>query len=544
MNLSEVRKKLDEIDNKIIKLIADRNKLIPFVVEYKKKNNIAQFQPWREQEIFKKISKLAEQYEVSEDVAEDIFSLIIKESHNIQKKLNKKSSKSSNIFDFKIDKFSKKLDIDITIFELFKRIYANYENIFILESLTNDIDFSKYSYCWFWPRLTIQASWDNLWINWELVKYKEENPWDFLKTNFPCDLVNWEDWFIWWLVWYNSFESYKYVEPSIEFKENKDFYDFEYGLYLEWLKYNHITNEFNYFSLIWDHSKKLLSNIDSPIDLSPFKASQISKWKNIEFQKSVEYLIENIGKWNIFQAVPSIRFDYDVSGPWLSLYESLRDKNPSPYMFLVKFEDRQIIWSSPELVASINNNKIETYPIAWTRSRWKTIQEDLDLEIELLNDEKELAEHMMLVDMARNDIWRVCKYWSVKVDKLKTIKKYSHVQHLVSFVSWILRDDINMFDAFIYSFPMWTVSWAPKIEAVKLIQEIENTPRWPYTWAVWFFSFNNQAMMAMVIRSFFISWKSAYTQAWAWIVLDSVPRREEKECEKKSMTIRSCLGES
>jgi len=147
MNLSEVRKKLDKIDNKIISLLSDRNKLIPFVAEYKKKNNIAQFQPSRESEMLKNIKKFAKQNDVSEDVAESIIKLIIREGHNIQKKLNQKNSKSTNIFDFEINKFNKKLDLDITIFELFKRIYANYDNIFILESLTNDIDFSKYSYC-------------------------------------------------------------------------------------------------------------------------------------------------------------------------------------------------------------------------------------------------------------------------------------------------------------------------------------------------------------------------------------------------------------
>lgn len=541
MNLSEIRKKIDTIDNKIMNLLAERSSIIPFVYKYKKENNISQFQPWREKELIESKVQTARELWISEDVIKDIFHSLIKESHKIQSKLANEDNKKSNIFDFNLNKFKKRLDLKISIFEVFKRVYANYKNFFILESLTNDRDFSKFSYCWFGPKFNIQAKWQKLWIDNVEIKYEEKNPWEFLKNNFPFDLIKWEEWFFGWLVWYNSFESFKYIEPSVKFKDNDSFYDFEYWLYLEWIKYDHALNDFTYFSLLWDNSEKLLSNLDSAIDLQVFNAKEIeNKWE-YDFKKWADFFIDNIKKWNIFQVVPSIRFDYKVSWSALHFYEKLRKINPSPYMYYLKIEDRQIIWSSPELVVSVKWQKIETYPIAGTRSRGKTVEEDKKLEDELLHDEKENAEHMMLVDMARNDIWKISKFWTVKVDKLKTIKKFSHVQHIVSFVSWDLRDDKNMFDAFIENFPMGTVSWAPKIEAIKLINEIEQTPRWPYTWWLWYFSLNGEAMMAMVIRSFYISWENAYTQAWAWIVLDSVPKFEEKESIKKSMAVRSCL---
>lgn len=541
MNLSDIRNKIDEIDQKILKLITERNAVIPQVFEYKQKNNIAQFQPWREKEMIESKIKLARELWISEDIIKEIFELLIKESHRIQSKLTIQKNKSVNIFDFKLEKFSKRLALDISIFEIFKRIYANYQNFFILESLTNDRDFSKYSYCWFGPKFIIKARWQKLWIDNEEIKYSEKNPWEFLKLNFPFDLLKWEEWFFWWLVWYNSFESFKYLEPTVEFKENKEFYDFEYWLYLEWLKYDHARNEFTYFSLIWDNSENFISNVNSTVELQWFKVKEMDNKWYYDFKKWVEFFIDHIKKWNIFQVVPALRFDYEVSWSALWFYEKLREVNPSPYMFFLKNEDRQIIWASPELVVSVKWQKIETYPIAGTRSRWKTIEEDRKLEEELLADIKENAEHMMLVDMARNDIGKVCKFGTVKVDKLKTIKKFSHVQHIVSFVSGELRDDKNMFDAFMENFPMGTVSWAPKIEAIKLINEIEKTPRWPYTWWLWYFSFNWDAMMAMIIRSFFIAGNHAYTQAWAWIVLDSKPEYEEKECIKKSMAVRSCL---
>lgn len=540
-NLSTIRKHLDEIDLQIVELLHKRAQLIPEVYAYKSKNNIAEYQPWREVQILEEKKLLAIKFWLSEDIIESIFKLILEESHRIQKKCAQTNFKSKWIFDIKPDIVIKKLNVDIGIFDLFKRIYANYDNFYILESLINDDDYSKHSYCWFWPKHTIKARNNTIWI--DDIEIESENPWQYMRDLFPMDLNIQEKWFFGWLVWYNSFESFRYAEPNLPFKENKDFYDFEYWLYLEGVKYNHDTNELVYYSLNGDRSKLLLDNIHSAIDLDPFKATEI--WAqtniNIPFKECADYLIQQITSGNIFQAVPSIRFDYNVQGSALSFYEKLRELNPSPFMFFFKSENRQIIGASPELVSSSVWNRVETYPIAGTRSRWITKEEDDSLVSQLLSDKKENAEHLMLVDMSRNDLGKVCKYWTVKVDKLKVIKKTANLNHIVSFISWTLQEDKNMFDAFMTNFPMWTVSWAPRIEAIKLINKLESKPRWPYAWAIWYFSFNWESMMAMIIRSLFITWSTAYTQAWAWIVYDSIPKREEKEVNKKLMTIRSCL---
>jgi len=252
-------------------------------------------------------------------------------------------------------------------------------------------------------------------------------------------------------------------------------------------------------------------------------------------------LKQEIDKGNVFQIVPSRKYFYEVTGSSLEIYQRLREQNPSPHMYFLKFGDRQIIGSSPELVARVENGKVESYPIAGTRSRGATEAEDLALEKELLADEKEIAEHLMLVDMARDDLGRVCEYGSVKVDKLKIVKKFSHVQHIVSHVSGVLAKDKTMFDAVMTSFPMGTVSGAPRIEAVKLLHKHEKMPRGPYAGFVGFFSFSGEAIAALAIRSIFIHGKNAYTQAGAGVVYDSVPEFERKEIDKKSQAMKMAL---
>ncbi|MBT4937019.1 anthranilate synthase component I family protein [Candidatus Peregrinibacteria bacterium] len=261
-----------------------------------------------------------------------------------------------------------------------------------------------------------------------------------------------------------------------------------------------------------------------------------------EFEAIVNDFKEEIVKGNIFQIVPSRKYYFDIQGSTLEIYKHLREQNPSPHMFFLKFGERELIGSSPELVARIQGQKVESYPIAGTRSRGATDEEDMQLEKELLSDEKEVAEHMMLVDMARDDLGRVCEYASVKVDKMKVVKKFSHVQHLVSHVSGELMKDKNAFDAVMASFPMGTVSGAPRIAAYKLIQEKEKIPRGPYAGSVGFFSFSGSAVAALPIRSIFIDDNSAYTQAGAGVVYDSIPEFERKEVEKKLGAVKRALG--
>ncbi len=546
MNIANFRRQIDDIDSKIIELIEKRLKVVIEIAEYKKGRNIEAYQPGREKELLKERRKIAKNFSVKESLVEKVFQLILEESRSVQYKvLGLKKVVDSNIFDIKNLKYKiKELDLDLSIFDVFTRVYANFDTFFFLESLGDDKDFSRYSYIGFGPKHIIKARKEKLWIDDKEVDCNK-NPWEFLKQNFPSDLLPKGNDFKGGLVGYASYEAYRYKEPNIKaFHDNKDFYDFEFGLYLEGIRYNLHTKKIEYFTLLEDHSNKIFEILKSPIDLSKEKIkAKGSNFTDEEFEDIVEKLKEEIVAGNIFQIVPTRKYYYEISGSTLEIYKKLRAQNPSPHMFFLKFGERQLIGSSPELVARVENNRVESYPIAGTRSRGKTPEEDLKLEKELLADEKECAEHMMLVDMARDDLGRVCEYGTVKVDKLKIIKKFSHVQHIVSHISGELAKDKNMFDAVMTSFPMGTVSGAPRIEAVKLIYEKEKIPRGPYSGFAGFFSFSGEAVAALSIRSLFINGKDAYAQAGAGVVFDSVPEFERKEVDKKVDAIKKVLGE-
>jgi len=223
--------------------------------------------------------------------------------------------------------------------------------------------------------------------------------------------------------------------------------------------------------------------------------------------------------------------------PSFLIYRALRKVNPSPYLFYLKLEDEILIGSSPEILVRMEEDVIEIRPIAGTRRRGKTEEEDKKLEEELKRDEKELAEHIMLVDLGRNDIGRVCKYGSVEVYELMVVERYSHVMHLVSGVRGKARDGVDMFDTFSATFPAGTVSGAPKIRAMEIITELEKKVRGPYAGAVGYFSFSGNMDFCITIRTFFQKGKKLYVQAGAGIVADSDPEREYEETINKAKAL-------
>jgi anthranilate synthase component 1 len=203
--------------------------------------------------------------------------------------------------------------------------------------------------------------------------------------------------------------------------------------------------------------------------------------------------------------------------------------------------DKSIVGSSPEMLVRVNANGVETFPIAGTRPISDDRQKNLHLREEMLRDEKELAEHTMLVDLARNDIGRVCKWGSVKVDELMMVKEFSHVQHIVSHVTGQLQDSYDCYDAFKAVFPAGTVSGAPKVRAMEIIDELEPDARGPYAGAIGYFSFNGNCDFAITIRSMFVNSNKAYVQAGAGIVADSVPENEWMETEHKANALMEAL---
>ena len=259
--------------------------------------------------------------------------------------------------------------------------------------------------------------------------------------------------------------------------------------------------------------------------LSPFETC-ISKEQFIEkVNKAKQYILEG----DIFQVVPSQRMTADMEGSPFSYYRKLRIKNQSPYMYFIDFDDYAVLGSSPESLIKAINGKVITNPIAGTRPRGATNEEDTNLENDLLKDEKELAEHKMLVDLARNDVGKVSTFGSISVDKYIKVEKYKHVMHLVSEVSGNLRNNYTSVDALISCLPAGTVSGAPKIRAMQIINELEGTKRGIYSGAVGYFSKNGNMDFALAIRTMVIKDKKAYIQAGAGIVHDSVPEKEYEE---------------
>jgi anthranilate synthase component 1 len=258
-----------------------------------------------------------------------------------------------------------------------------------------------------------------------------------------------------------------------------------------------------------------------------------------EFQRWVEMAREHIYAGDIFQVVPSRRFEAPLRGSAFGAYRVLRTLNPSPYMYFLRIgadgeEPFEIAGSSPEPLVRVTGENVVSRPIAGTRPRGTSAEEDLKLEADLLADEKERAEHVMLVDLSRNDLGRVCRYGSVSVDELMVVERYSHVMHLVSNVSGVLADGVTGFDALTASFPAGTVSGAPKVRAMEIIDSLERTKRGPYAGIVGYFDFSGNLDTCITIRTIVASGGKAYVQAGAGIVADSVPEREADETRNKA----------
>lgn len=253
-----------------------------------------------------------------------------------------------------------------------------------------------------------------------------------------------------------------------------------------------------------------------------------------DFKKAVLKAKEYIENGDIIQVVLSQRFKAKLKKKPIDIYRSLRSINPSPYMFYLKLSDLVLVGSSPELLVRCEDGVVETRPIAGTRPRGKNEQEDEMLAKELLSDEKEKAEHLMLVDLGRNDLGRVCTYGSVRLSEFMAIEKYSHVMHIVSNVIGKLKKEKDALDALVSCFPAGTVSGAPKIRAMEIIDELEGARRGPYAGAIGYFSFSGNLDSCIIIRTILIKNNFIYIQAGAGIVSDSNPEREYQETINKA----------
>lgn len=262
-----------------------------------------------------------------------------------------------------------------------------------------------------------------------------------------------------------------------------------------------------------------------------------SNWPRADFEAAVETVKAHIAAGDCYQAVIAQKFSKSTAADPLAIYRALRATNPSPYMYFLRMDDEAIIGSSPEMLVRCHGQRLDYRPIAGTRRRGATEAEDWMLGEEMRNDEKEVAEHTMLVDLGRNDLGRVSDYGSVTVEDLMSIERYSHVQHLVTSLRSRLRDGLDRFDALASCFPAGTVTGAPKIRAMQIIDELEPSKRGVYAGAVLYVDYADNLDSCIAIRTISMRGGMATVQAGAGIVADSVPEREYEECVNKARAL-------
>ncbi|HXE80278.1 MAG TPA: anthranilate synthase component I [Vicinamibacterales bacterium] len=259
-----------------------------------------------------------------------------------------------------------------------------------------------------------------------------------------------------------------------------------------------------------------------------------------EFESRVRTAKEYIAAGDVYQVVLSQRFEAAATADPFTVYRALRHVNPSPYMYFIRMGQLAIVGSSPEMLVRVEGQRVETHPIAGTRPRGRTAEEDMRLGEELKRNEKERAEHVMLVDLGRNDLGRVCEYGSVRVPQFMALERFSHVMHLTSIVEGKLADDADRLDALVSCFPAGTVTGAPKVRAMQIIAELETTPRGIYAGAVGYLDFAGNLDFCITIRTIAMMNGTAYFQAGAGIVADSNPAAEyEETCDKARALVRA-----
>jgi len=436
----------------------------------------------------------------------------------------------------------RELKTDLAPLEIFSRLSSVYDRAFILESVEGPERLAEYSFIGFDPIATIRAKDGTIEIisEQEKVRRKTNDPLTEIRGivtdhSYGSDASR----FIGGAVGYVSYDSIRYWENlSNGPKDDLRFPDIEMGIFADGIVFDHKRQRQFYYSVLQDRFPEVQQGLATSPILGPLEHSEpFSNISREDFMAKVANAKEYIAAGDIFQVVLSRRYRLRYTGDLLRFYRQLRRINPSPYMYYLKMASRQIIGSSPEMLVRVEGRRVETYPIAGTRPRGSDPQDDLRKMKELEADPKERAEHVMLVDLARNDVGRVSKHGTVRVPELMFVQKYSHVQHIVSRVVGELRRDQDSYGAFRALFPAGTVTGAPKVRAMEIIDESEQCRRGPYAGAVGYFSFNGNADFAISIRTLFAEGSDAYIQAGAGIVADSMPEHEWMETEQKAQAL-------
>jgi len=418
-----------------------------------------------------------------------------------------------------------------------------------LESIEGPQKLAQYSFLGFDPKITITAkngtiTVTNLKTN-QTTTLQTDDPFKVIQEQlqpYANDMVDFR--FVGGALGYISYDAIRYIEKLPNHKiDPLNFPDIEMGIFEDGFVFDHTQNQAYYYFRKENRLKEIEETLKDPAnDEEAFAYTQPAVDTTKEaFERAVEKAKQYVTAGDIFQVVLSKRFKFHYNGSLLTFYKSLRQINPSPYVFYLKFDKRQIVGASPEMLVRVDNRKVVTFPIAGTTSVTTNPQENLRLGKELLKDKKECAEHVMLVDLARNDVGRISKYGSVTVPEFMQVHQFSHVQHIVSQVMGDLKDGLESFDALKAVFPAGTVSGAPKVRAMEIIEELESSRRGPYAGAVGYFSCNGNSDFAITIRTLFSEGNQAYIQVGAGIVADSVPEKEWFETDHKAKALMKAL---
>ncbi len=444
------------------------------------------------------------------------------------------------------------------------KIRKNGAQSFLLESVEGSANMARYSFIGKDPEEVFSNTGMKITVNRNGVKETiEKNIFEYIREDirrYNQPKIEQLPDFTGGIVGYLGYENIGLIEKVIKFSSQSFNPDSIFGVYNTVMAFDHFKHQIILITNVkiasginleeaYSKAKSLLASLKnelkSPVDYSSdFKlAGEVQEeFEPEEFYSQVEAGKKHITEGDIFQIVLSKRFSSGYSGDPLNVYRSLRIINPSPYMYYLEFDDNlTIIGTSPEDLLKVKNGKAQVLPIAGTRKRGKTQKEDLDLELNMINDPKELAEHTMLVDLGRNDLGRVCQYGSVMVLESMKVQKYSHVMHMVSKVEGKVAKDKDSIDALMSCFPAGTVSGAPKIRAIQLIDEYEKHERNIYAGAVGYFDFSGNLDMCIAIRTLYAKQNTIFWQAGAGIVADSRPELEAKEIRNKSAAMINAL---
>lgn len=447
-----------------------------------------------------------------------------------------------------------------TPIEVLKILKNVSDHCYLLESVADNEKWGRYTFLGYDPSLEITCLNGQMKI--ESLTFETKDPGSYIRqviADHKSPRFEYLPSFTGGLVGYFSYDYLKYAEPTLRLdaEDTEGFKDVDLMLFDKVIAFDnfrqkiilmvnidleHLETEYNRASLELRSMADLIKNGEPKEDVPGHCTTPVTPlFQKEEYCEMVEKAKHHIKEGDIFQIVLSNRLEAGFEGSLLNTYRILRTLNPSPYMFYFSSSDMEVAGASPETLVKLEDGVLHTFPLAGTRPRGKTEEEDLRLEKELLADEKELAEHNMLVDLGRNDIGKISRFGSVEVEKYHCIERYSHVMHIGSTVRGEIRDDCDALSAIDSILPAGTLSGAPKLRACQLINDLENNKRGIYGGAIGYIDFTGNLDTCIAIRIAYKKNNKVFIRSGAGIVADSVPEKEYQECLNKAAAVVRAL---